>query len=431
MQTTVSASPAVVKQRTLVLSRTWFFRITSFALIGLVVPTLANYLRGMVGFVLLIGFAVFVALLENSFNYSLYWIRAGISRNKWLFLFAVWYLVGLVMNIFFRGGRGLDDWRLMMSPLVFFIGMAYAFAFARDSTCYRYFQIGFLVVMGIQSVFMARELSRDVGIAREMLELTQGTWIYGNQHTYAILAMLLPILIWRSLQERGVLKVLLVVGSLTIGISTLISSFATPVGALLIGGIVVVATLVIVPPKGISRWRGIWIASAIVFLGTLVGQFKFEILLLDPVYYRIENLIRDPLSGGYSESLYGASRWYLAEISVKSFLDEPFLGAGGGSVRHSEFVGGHSSFFDALGAYGLLGGGGALAGMILVMFLTAAVRFWRERSWETLVGLSAVTMLVVAGIVNPYWEGYEPVLALIMARPFWRANQPDVDKGRI
>lgn len=412
MQVSVSVSRRVSTP----ISRTLFFGLSTVALIALISPTVSFYLRGLLGFFLLTGLALLLALVENSFNRSMRRIRQGISDNKWLVLFAVWYFLGLVLNLFVRG-RGLDDWRLIAGASVFFIGMGYAFAFMRDETCYRYFQIGFLVVLGLQSVFTARELSSEVGIARVMLAPTGG-WEFGNQNTFVTLAMALPMLLWRSLSERGFLRVILMTCSVVIGLAMAISSFATPLGLVLVGGGVVAVLLILRPIAGVNRGMAALIAITIIVVGMLAYQFTRDIPLLESFYYRLENFISDPRSGGYAGIEVQGSRWYLAEISLNSFFAEPLLGKGGGSTRHSEFVGGHSSFFDTLGAYGLLGGGGALAGLISVMGITAFKRFWQRRDWETLLALASVVMLTVAGIVNPYWEGFEPMFVLIIARPF-------------
>jgi hypothetical protein len=80
-------------------------------------------------------------------------------------------------------------------------------------------------------------------------------------------------------------------------------------------------------------------------------------------------------------------------------------------------VGGHSSLLDTLGAYGLLGGGGALCALIGTLLVKAFLRVVRERDWEAVVSFSTVVSLAIAGIVNPNWEGIQPVYVLLLARP--------------
>jgi uncharacterized membrane protein (DUF4010 family) len=70
---------------------------------------------------------------------------------------------------------------------------------------------------------------------------------------------------------------------------------------------------------------------------------------------------------------------------------------------------------DCLGAYGLFGGGGALIGLILLFLKTAVFRFLQTRSWQELLILTSVISLVVAGIVNPYWEGSQPLYVILVA----------------
>ena len=408
---------SVSERATAPLSRTLFFWLSSVAFIGLATPIAANWMRGMVGFFPLVGLAILMGMSEGSFNRVLRSISRGFSDNKWLVLFSVWYLVGLYLNLFFRGS-GLDDWRLALGPAVFLIAMCFAFGFMRHEDCYRLFLVGFVLAAGVQAVFSARELSSQVGIAREMWTELGGAWVFGDQGVYASWVILLPLLFWGAFRERGILRVVLLVASLLIGIAASISSFATPFVLMGLGGAVVGILVVLLPVKGQSRVVSVIIAGLLLVAGLVVYQVSYANPLFDPVYSRIENVLLDPASGGYSGAALAVSRMSLAEISFNSFVEEPLWGEGGGSIRYSQFVGGHSSFLDALGAYGLFGGGGALAGMMLVMLATAVIRFWNERNWETLLALTSVVVLGVAGVVNPYWEGWQPTLVLIMARPF-------------
>lgn len=134
-------------QQKVMISRSWFFRLSSLAFIVQFTPALAVYMHGYAGFFSIPGLAVLAGLVESSFNRTLRLITKGISQNTLLFVFVIWHLVGFVLNAFFRG-RGLEDWRLMLSPLVILIGLFYALAFMHDDLCYRYFQKGSLSTEG-------------------------------------------------------------------------------------------------------------------------------------------------------------------------------------------------------------------------------------------------------------------------------------------
>lgn len=417
--------------RTRRLNRTLLFWITSAAFIAMLAPTAAVFMRGQVGFTLLIGLAVVIGALERSLGPVLERIREGMAANKLLVAFALWYAVGVIANLVFRG-NGLADWRFMIPPIMLLLGLGYTFAYATDEACYREFQIVFILIMGVQAYFIANELSTSVGIAREMWMERQGAWEFGNQTTYTTLAILLPMLVWRAVSEHGRLRLALLAACLVIGAAVSISSFGIPLFLLLIGGCIIAGAAIFSPLADSGRITSLAIVALLVIGGYLTYQFTFDNQLMAPAYSRIENVLRDPSSGGYTGADLQVSRWRLAEISITSFVHEPLLGAGGGSTRHSPFVGGHSSFLDTLGAYGLFGGGGALFGLILLMLVQAVLRFWHERTWETLLGVASVVMLAVAGVVNPNWEGTQPIYVLFMARPFFvrdnaSAIAPDAD----
>lgn len=396
------------------LSRTWFFRISSLAFISLTTPMLSVPIRGLVGFWLLIGVAVIAGLAENSFSIVSRRVRQGFAANRLLVIFVLWYFVGLVLNLFTRGG-GVDDWRLMLSPLVLLAAMGFAFGFCAETISRRTFQVWFLLIAGVQAIIAIGELSSEAGIAREMWIETQGVWIYGNQSVYATLTLLLPVLIWRAISETKVLRLLLLAAVVLVFVEVAISSFATPLGLLILGIPFIIGMAIVFP---VGRGRKVAMLVAIVMgVGGWVGyQLTYDSPFLTPAYSRLENVLLDPESGGYVGATRESSRWYLAEISLRSFEAEPLFGMGGGSTRYSEFVGGHSSFLDSLGSYGLLGGGGALVGVILILLATAVRRFFKERSWETLLALTSVMLLVVGGIINPYWEGWQPAFVVIMIR---------------
>lgn len=398
------------------LSKTWFFRFSSLAFIVMGTPVLDVFVRGLLGFLLLTMVAIFSGLLESSFNRVVRSIRRGVSHNRLLVLFSVWYLVGIVLNALIRG-NGLDDWRLMMWPVVLLLGTCFAFAFMHDENCYRLFQIGFLVVSGIQAAISIPTLAHTVGIARDMWLETGGTWIYGNPSSFALLAILLPMFMWRAIKESGLLRVLLLASCLLILVAIFISSFATPVALIMLGSLLVLALAILIPTRGQNRLVSLLVAGILLSASLVAYRLTFDNPLTAPARSRIENFLNDPVSGGYEgEIIRTASRVYLAEISISSFQAEPLFGKGGGNTRYSKFVGGHSSLADTMGSYGLLGGGGALLGVILVMLVTAALRLWQERNWETLCALATVLLLVVAGIADPFWEGAQLAYVLVMAR---------------
>ena len=399
------------------LHKTLFFNVSSAAFILLAVPATSIILRGLVGFFILTIMSIIAGLFERSAGKIAFNIKKGINVNFLFFGFSIWYAVGLIVNVLLGGG-GLDDWRLMMGPVVFLIALFYSFAFMHDDECYRRFQIAFIIFWGIQAIFTFKIIHLDNSIVRQTV--STGIWLYGEQGGFAMIAMVLPMMLWRSLNENGAVKFFLLsfCGLLIITIS--ISSFATPLGMLFVSVLLILLLLTVFPVTRGGRFTAVILSLIIGSTTVLVYTFTHDNPLLAAAYYRLENFLDDPTSGGYSGLDLDGSRWYLAEISLRSFLEEPFFGMGGGSIRASKFVGGHSSLLDSLGGYGLLGGGGAFCGMILFLFVASFYRFRRERKWETLLGVVSCMLLFLGGIINPYWEGIQPFCVLLMTRPFLR-----------
>lgn len=404
-----------VNARNFMPSNTWFFRLSSLALIILPTQTLAVYLHGFTGVLAILALSIVISLAESTLARMAYLIHEGIVKNKLLFIFALWYFVGVVLNSFIRS-QGLEEWRLMMDPLFLIIGTIYAVGFAMDNSCHRYFQIALTFALGIQSFFSAQALFSGVGIAREMWEETQGTWVFGNQIIFAGLAVFLPTILWRAMVESRLLRSLLLISCLAILVTILISSFGTPLGLLVLSVPIVVALSLFLLFRKRGGIKVLLISGFVIAISFLGYRLGYDNPFLAPAQSRLETFINDPESGGYLASNRSGSRWYLAEISIHSFQTEPIWGNGGSPVRNP-YVGGHSSLFDNLAIYGLLGGGGALCSFILVMLKNSLIRFIHERNWETLLGLTTTILLTIVGIVNPYWGAGSIIFVLILARP--------------
>lgn len=376
-------------------------------------------MRGFAGFLIILSLAVFAGLVESSFNQTMRTIFQGIAKNKLLIVFVVWYIGGFILNLFLRAG-GLDDWRLMLSPVVILIGLFYSLGFMDDDASFRSFQIAFILVVGIQSFFSVQVLSQTVNIARQMWLETSGAWIYGNQDIFAAYAMLIPILLWRSFHESGRVRFVLILSCLFILGTTALSSFGTPLALMILSGLVVLLLSVFL----LRRNSSIVVLLALLLPTAAIAgyQYTHENPLFYQAYSRIENFIQDPQSGGYAGESLSASRWYLAEISIKTFQSEPLVGMGG-PREYNPFIGGHSSLFDSLAIYGVLGGGGAICGIILIVLAKATRRFWHERNWEALLALTGILLLAGVGLADPYWEKLLPI-AIIMARPLHVGTEP-------
>jgi hypothetical protein len=400
------------------LSRTWMFRLLCIAWVSFFTPYISVSIHGMAGFLVMLFIALSVGLIENSLGRVTRLLFKGLFRDKIPVLFALWYIFGFIINLFI-GGRGINDWRLIMDPLLILLGMCFSYAFMDDNICYRFFIILFIIFSGVQALFSMSILASKVDIAREMYVQTNGAWIYGNQIIYAIYAIVIPVLFYYSIRQKGLLKLGFFALCVFILIVCAISSFGTPLGLILIGISVISLSAIFLLFKTKPSFGVLLIVGTIIMV-VLIGYKYFNSSpLITSASTRINTALIDPTSGGYVIGSGGISRWFLAEDSIKSFESSPLFGVGG-IATNNPLVGGHSSFFDSLGLYGLFGGGGALIGIILIIFIKTTLRFFRERNWETLLTLTSVILLVVAGVVNPYWGG-PLAIVLIMVRPFLKS----------
>lgn len=397
----------------------WLFNL---AFISLFTPVIVVTMRGYLGFMFFLIFILMVYLKEHSSKQVASSIRNNISRNKLLVFFIFLYFVGVILNQYYYMGL-LDNWRLLMDRFVLLVGIIFAFGFAHDNNCRRYFLISYIIFMGIQAAFSTNLLYETNRIARDMWEQSSGAWIHGSQTFYADTAVIMPMLLGQSFMESGLLRLILIASCILIVIFISISTFATPVSLMILGAFIVIilSTLSYYQRKG--KFISFIITGALICTVLLSYKYVFYRPAFFDASSRIENIIQDPKSGGYEENLSEGSRWYLAQVSIKSFFANPLLGVGGGSTRNNPELGGHSSFFDMLGAFGLLGGGGAFSVIVLIMLFNVTRRYWGERNWGNLLSLTSTILYVVVGIVNPYWEGAAMVLIMFMAHPFNSNNK--------
>jgi hypothetical protein len=419
------------KERALSLSNgvIHFDRLVVFRLFTLIVvieqfPLIIVPIHGFYGYGVLIV-AVYILIFGGSNAKRVTQnLRSNMIHNRWLLILLLWYIGGVVFNTLIRG-NGLYDWIWWIYPTLMLILLGYGLLFLNEKKCLRYFQICFAIIIGIQCLFTSIYMLRFPDTAR--LSVNSG-WIYGSQSNYTIYAMALPVLIWRSLHEKKNLRIILLSSCSFIFLNTLISGFATPLG-LVIGGILAsISLFIFLPIKNMRRRScvGPLIISIVLIGGSiLIYQNTKGLPYFTGAYSRITNVIKNPQSGGYDkQSAVTGSRWTLAEKSVTLFLSNPLFGDGG-SPRYNPKSGGHSSFFDTLACFGILGGGGAIFGVVVFIILRAIKRYRIKRDWETLAGLISTLMLFAAGVVDPYWEfDAIPIIILLTGILIFQVSTP-------
>lgn len=391
-------------------SNSWLFRFMSLAFIYYYTPVLAVTGRGLIGFFIIIIFAVFLGILEKSFRIWVKNLQKGIIKNKLIFFLTVFYSLFFIVNSLLRG-RGFSDWRLMISPIIIILSLIFSFGFLIDNGGYRKFIISFILFQGFQAILSIYQLSQSVDIARVAWVETHGAWIYGNQLFYAIIAIILPVILFTSLNNGGYIKYVLFLSCLAMLVEISLSSFATPLALIFIGVILIFLLTLPLILTNRKRLKIILIIGIIIFSVVIGVKNTVNNPFFSSIYTRIINVLEDPTSGGYRVS-GGVSRWYLAEKSLNSFRNSPIIGVGG-PPNDNPFVGGHSSLFDNLAIYGLIGGG-SLVSLIFLYISRIFTIYIIKPNWESILHLTTILLFLIAGIVNPYWEGSIPIVFIII-----------------
>ena len=402
--------------RLLKLHEYWSFWIAIISVITWSTKYTSVLLHNSIGLVILFLLALFATILQNTVNKSLTNVYRNIKVNRLFLFFFLVYSINVIIRVPF--GKAFD-FQSIFSVLEILIAIVVVFWFLYDNKCFRIFQILFILSVGIQSVFTCRELINNFNIARIVVDENinpGGVWIFGDQGNFATNAILIPILSYRAFTEKGILRVVLIFLCGAIAFAAAISQFGTALGLLLLG--MPIFTIICFFFVKNQKWKSI---SFLLLAFLLVGGYFFIGNADNPYlvnsFDKIIKVSQDAKSGGYGEKYESESRWFLADKSFRSFVSSPILGKGLGSIRYSDSVGGHSAFFDMLGFYGLFGAGAFIS--MLFLFLRA---IWKRlqtfKNLESASTMASMILLILVGVVNPYWEGQPTALVILLARPF-------------
>lgn len=198
------------------------------------------------------------------------------------------------------------------------------------------------------------------------------------------------------------------------------SGFATALVLIILNFITTATLLVYYNAKNLKHF----LMSLIFLILTLVGIYYLinwilisEDLGLNAIKWRLQNIINDPKSGGYTSNY--TSRYDLFFVSLETFKRFPIFGSGADVMTMSNLFpnlrcGGHSSFIDVLAILGIFGGGGAFV-LFFIKSLSNAYSFMKKRrSFEYICHTSVVFTLVIGGILNPYWMGSILIVFLLL-----------------
>ena len=403
--------PGRVASSSEMLHRTWAFRLAMLTWVASVTKSVETALHGLVGILPLFALAVAVSLFEGSIVAILQNVHRNARRNWLMVLLVLWYGFGVFCKMYLWGATE-TDWRLVMGAVMLIIALLMGLGFMHEESCVRSLQIGLIVGIGLQSLFTGLVMTEDPTLSRQAVWETSGGWALGDQGGFALESMLLPVLVWRALVEKGALRFALITGCAAISFAVTVCNFQTAIFLLALS----IPTAVLISLTFVRHqfFRMLTVALCLLVFGACAVLLLRNAPFMAPTVGKLKYFLQDPTSGGYSKhDAETGSRWMLAEISWASFCQEPLFGCGSGSIRYSdETVGGHSSLFDMLGFYGLLGGGGAFITLVLLLSIRALQGLQNLRNWSAAVVATCLVLFIIAGIVNPYWESSIAIILL-------------------
>lgn len=373
-------------------------------------------IHGDFGLTLIFFLIIFLTLSIGKVKGLLIDFFQNLNKNQ-LFVFLLFTYSFMVLVKFFLGQ--IIDYQCVFNVIVLFLALFYSLTYLYESKCLRYFQIFFIIISGIQSFFTFFILANDFSIARIAVDQTINAgkeWEFGEQGIFAIYAIIAPTILMRSFSEKGLLKFILLFFCFFIICSSAISQFSTALGIIIMAPLIFFLFLFFLS-KNNHKIRILFYLFILLIFFYCIIQIESENIFFKNSLDKIFNAWIDPSSGGYGEKYESESRWYLAIRSINSFITSPIFGNGIGSIRFSKAIGGHSSLFDLLGFYGLIGGG-AFIGMVYLSLKICWNRARIQRDLYSIANLTTLILFIFAGIVNPYWEGQPYAIIMLLIVPF-------------
>ncbi len=282
---------------------------------------------------------------------------------------------------------------------ILFIWLAYVTAALFKINHLRFFLKSFIVLIGIQSCVSSLFFYADYNATKDLIfsHFERGEiWDFGDQVSYAMCGLFI-VPIWTRLKSVGNVGWLYKFFIAVILFNIIVCQYATPL-VLLIASFITHIFYFFYQKKKL-------LTSIVSLLFLIIIIFKFgEIANKFEKSNSVEKIIlalEDPKSGGYREEFYDESRYLLAMKSLSTFISNPIFGVGDGYINtgKNRSIGGHSSLFDFLGFYGLVGT------LLFLLFLYINVDV-KNKEQNRLVDLSSKIsfyLFTFSGIGAPYY----------------------------
>lgn len=405
------------------------FILLSVAFISLLNETLGFHLKGILGFLFFYFLAIFFKLSAK--NQSNYKPNFNNKYIKYFYILVIFYLLSLIANSFFFG-RGISDWRFLSTPIITLLSIHFARNYlVKTSYFIRFFNL-LILVTGIQSIIAFFILINNIGIARSEDIVLFNLLVIGGPSSFALKAMVMPFFLWFIYKfNHGRRKLINLIFILFVILSVSVSTYATSIFFIIISAFLFTFYIIIFPFSYKRSLLNFLFAGMLFYSLIIIYDLTYDMPIFRGFYYRFENVILDPTSGGYSGLDRSESRWDKNLLSIKEFNDSPVFGNNNGLVRVNNKLGGHSSFFDSLGAYGIFGGAGALILLNILVFTLMLKQYKDLRNYQNISVLITISLYIIGGVINPFWEGYQPAQIFLIFIPSLINNERSKHENKI
>jgi hypothetical protein len=208
-----------------------------------------------------------------------------------------------------------------------------------------------IIVFGIISAYVTPILFATPFIAR-LYEFTDGEipW-FGSWSFFMPLAITMPCFMSVTSKQKGILKPFLSICCLSIGIMIILSTFAASIILMLMG----LMGLLLFSVKNKAKLVAIigFIFLILILVVNFV-DFSDDLPQVAKMVEKIQTIFtyKADLAGDDNDPRIRAS---FVQVSVNTFLKNPFFGAGLYGTTEGNIIGAHSGIIDGLAQYGVFG----------------------------------------------------------------------------
>jgi hypothetical protein len=387
-------------------------------------PSTFFFMGGLRALAVVLILSYMIMTSDNTNGLFLRSIAQFWTRDPLVWVLYLWFMAGVFAGIVRNG----EDWNIWLTISLSVLALHYGQFLSRHWSMRPMAVWTGMAILSAHGVLSLRWITGGTNIRGALHDsIRTGMDLgYGHTDTWGAIAIFLPIALAEMFRERRL--PLKLGGALAIAVCAycvLYSGFAVPTAMLLLGGLLFGVLLLVYGrrtgvPVAVRGCIALLLMGAAVY-GVRVVLTSYDTRLQD-ASKRFARLIEDPESGGYAGSGEQSSRLAMARYSWEKFRERPYFGWGG-DIRNNRVTLGHNSFFDYLADYGLLGGGGAFALLVLTMIARSARTLRREKSTEAIGHCVASILFLVIGMANPCWISTPAVVIFLYGR-FYHATPP-------